>query len=98
MPTQGQEFEVGLLAVFSGWGALSAATNKPDKLYSVELEIVSDVQCEQDYDNLGLGFFVPEAEICAGVDGPSACYVSPPSHGYLCRLWLLHTIMQNTCS
>ena len=49
MPSQDQQFEDGLLAVLSGWGA-------------------------QAYEDLGLGFFVPEDEICAGVDGPSACY------------------------
>jgi hypothetical protein len=78
MPSQGQEFEVGIQAVLSGWGALSANGGSPDELYSVELEVVSDARCEQEYQDLGLGFFVPALEICAGVDGPSACYVSHP--------------------
>jgi hypothetical protein len=79
MPAQGQQFEAGLIAVLSGWGALSANGGGPDKLYSVDLEVVSDVQCVQDYNSIGLGGLVkPALEICAGTGGASACYVSHP--------------------
>ncbi len=74
MPSQDQQFEEGLLAVLSGWGALGSGSSAPDSLYAVDIQIVSDDACAQAYEDLGLGFFVPEDEICAGVDGPSACY------------------------
>ena len=62
MPTQDQEFEVGSKATLSGWGALGSSQSSPDELYfNPNNEVVSDDQCQEMYNQIGLGsYFVPE--------------------------------------
>jgi len=76
MPTMDYEFEVGSMATLSGWGALGASSSSPDELYyNTENVIVSDDDCDDRYNQIGLGGYLrPELEICAGLDGNSACY------------------------
>ena len=65
MPSQDYEFEVGSQATLSGWGALGSSQSSPDELYfNPNNEVVSDEQCGNMYDQIGLGnYFVPEVSI-----------------------------------
>ena len=72
MPTQDQEFEIGSKATLSGWGALGSSQSSPDTLYfNPNNEVVSDDQCQEMYDQIGLGsYLVPEVS-CKDDDKPS---------------------------
>jgi hypothetical protein len=78
LPKQGQSFASGSDATVTGWGSTVTGGSAPNTLQTLDLKIMSDAECEANFDAQSGSFPAIDANsmICALGDASTPCHVS----------------------